>query len=115
MSLWGDLFECCGWCCDGELGDESDFRLSLGVGPVVCRVRVRFFDLRLPARKILDIGGRRKVWAASDPLTWVSLEAVCVGEGGGVFWLGVLVSFARGDGGRVFMSIFRVCFCGVSR
>ena len=38
-------------------------------------------------------------------LRWV----VCVGEFGGVFWLGVLLRFAQGDGGGLLclFSVFR--------
>ena len=43
------------------------------------RVRVRFGNvLRLSARKTLNMGGRKRVWYASDGLVWVPLGAGCV-------------------------------------
>jgi hypothetical protein len=47
------------------------------------------------------------VWCAFGVLLLVTLGVVCVGGFGGVFWLGVLVRFARGDGGGVVMPLFR--------
>jgi len=89
--------------------------LLVGVGLSVGRVRVRFGSvLQLPARKTLDIGGWEGVWYASNALLWVTLEAVCVGGFGGMFWLGILVRFARGDGRGVVISLFRAKVCGVS-
>jgi hypothetical protein len=90
---------CCGWCCTGELGGESVFLLLVGVGPSLGRVRVSFGSVfRLPARKTLDMGGWVGVWYACDALLWVTLGAVCVGGFGGMFWLGILMRFVRGDG-----------------
>ena len=85
--------------------------LGLGVG----RVSVRFgIVLRLPAQKTLDMDGRGGVWYASDALMWVPLGAVCVGGSGGVLWLGILLRFARGDGGSVVMHLFLAWICGIS-
>ena len=68
----------------------------------------------MPARKTLDMGGWEGVWYASDALLCDTLGAVCVGGFGGMCWLGILMRFARGDGGGVVMPLVRVWVCGVS-
>ncbi len=70
--------------------------------------------LRLPAWKTLDMGGWEGVWYASDALLWITLGAVCVGGLGDMFWLGMSMRFARGDGEGVVMPLFRAWVCGVS-
>ena len=70
--------------------------------------------LRLPARKTLDMGGWEGVWYASDALLWVTLGAVCVGGFRGVFLLGILMRYARGDGGGVVMPLFHAWVCRIS-
>ncbi len=47
------------------------------------------------------------MWYAFVDLLLVALGVVCVGEFGNVFWLGVLLRFARGDGG-VLLCLFSV-------
>ena len=72
------MFGCCGWCCK-ELGSDGVFLLLFGAGHGVGRVKVSFgIVLRLPARKILDMGGREGVWYTSDALMYL------VSVGGGV-------------------------------
>ena len=70
--------------------------------------------LRLPARKTLDMCGWEGVWYAFDTLLWVTLGVECVGGFGGMFWLGLFMRFAKGDGGGVVMPLFRAWVCGVS-
>ena len=70
--------------------------------------------LWLPAWKTLDVNGWEGVWYASDALLWVTSGAVCVGGFRGMFWLGILIRFARSDGGGIVMSLFRAWVCGVS-
>ncbi len=101
----------CGWCCTGELGGENVFILLVGVGLCLSSVRVHFGSvLRLPARKTLDMGGSDGVWYASDALFWATLGVVCVGGFGVMFWLGILMRFAKGDGGGAVIPLFRDCF-----
>ncbi len=45
------------------------------------------------------------MWYVSDALLWVTLGAVCVGGFEGMFWFGILVNFARIDGGGVVMPL----------
>ena len=72
--------------------------LLVGMGLGLGRVGVRFASiLRLPARKTLDMSWWEGVWCAFGALLWVTLGAVCVGEFGGMFWLGILLRSARGD------------------
>jgi len=90
------------------------FLLLVGVGLGLGRV-MRFGSvLRLPARKTLDACWLEGVWCAFGNLLLVTLGVVCVGVFLGVFWLGILLRFARGDGGRVVMLLFLVWFCGGS-
>jgi hypothetical protein len=92
----------------------SVFLLLVGVETGLGRV-IRFGNvLRLPTRKTLDVCWWEGVWCDFGVLLLVTFGVVCVGGFGGVFWLGVLDRFARGDGGRVVMHLFRVWFCGGS-
>ncbi len=109
-----ELYRYCGWCFRGELGGESVFILLVDVWHVVIKVRVRFgIVVQLLAWKTLHMDGMEEVWFASVALPWVSLGTVCVEGCRGVFWLGILVRFARDGGGGVVMPLFCVCFCGV--
>ena len=93
----------------------SVFLLLVGVGPGLGRMGLRFGSvIWLPVRKTLDMCWWAGVLRAFGVLSWLTLGAVCVGEFGGVFWLKILLRFARGDGGRAVMPLFRVWFCGVS-
>ena len=58
--------------------------------------------------------GREGVWYASEALMWVPLGSVCVGGFGGMFRMGILMRFGRGDDGGVVMPLFRAWVCGVS-
>ena len=72
--------------------------LLVGVGPGLGRV-MRFGSvLRLPAKKTFNMCWWEGVWCAFGALLWVTLGSVYVGKFGGVFWLGVLLRFAQGDG-----------------
>ena len=103
----------------GEMGGVSAFVLLVGVGPSLGRVGVRLGSvLRLPARRTLDMCWWEGVCWDFRAMLWVTLGAVCVGEFGGVFWWGILLRFARGDGGGgsyasfpylVSRSVHRVC------
>ena len=64
--------------------------------------------LRLPARKSLDGCWWRIMWCACDVVLLVAMGEVGGGAFGGVFWLVVLLRFARGDGGGVVKPLFRV-------
>jgi hypothetical protein len=90
------------------------FLMLVGVGHGLGRV-IRFGNvLRLPTRRILDVCWWEGVWCAVGDLLLVTLGVVCVGGFAGVFWLGVLPRFARGDGGGIVMPLFRVWLFGVS-
>ena len=86
------------------------FLLLVGVWPGLGRV-MRFGNvLRLPARKTLDVCWWEGMWCDFGDLLLVTLGVVCVGEFGGVFWLGVLLRFARGDGG-VLLGVVKLGVC----
>jgi hypothetical protein len=59
------------------------------------------------------MGGWEGEWYSNDALLWVTLRAICVGGFRGMFWLGILVRIARGDGEGDVMHLFRAWVCGV--
>ena len=84
------------------------FLLLVGVGTGLGKVMCFGNVLRLPTRRTLDVCWWEGVWCSFGDLLLVALGVVCVGASGGVFWYGVLLIVARGDGGGVVMRHFRV-------